>query len=409
MSSLIEQAQGRGVTAAAQMVETEPLIAGGHVKAGDLNLSVKNMYVNHRTARVSTLLPQSQPTNGLASGSFSDIRIAGGQSCRGLIMSLTIKNNSTTDTVSLTTDKVFDCLSYVEVLFENGALPVVRIDADHLKLALSDLDSDSYRNVVAAIQGGPPGAGADILPGGSHTCLVPVFKFFPAEFKIAPDGLNNPLIIRTWFNGGCPLHTEGCTLSDFSALYEYWAYDKSVSDRLVRQMRTSRMDWRFASPVVMSVQETITPGTRFDLRLSSLTGLVQSLVIILKIAGVAVPIAQLELTDQSGTNLNGGSMLSHAYVSTLVRARENKYYPALGEPASEADNYFHVPIAVNASKSEEQGQLNGYMVFSGLEQVRFVYNSPDGSTTPVPVEISVLYSSSNIFTVAGGAVSVAKS
>lgn len=43
MSSLIEQAQGRGSTAAAQMVETEPLIAGGHVKAGELNLSVKNM------------------------------------------------------------------------------------------------------------------------------------------------------------------------------------------------------------------------------------------------------------------------------------------------------------------------------------------------------------------------------
>ena len=102
-------------------------------------------------------------------------------------------------------------------------------------------------------------------------------------------------------------------------------------------------------------------------------------------------------------------MLSHAYVSTLVRAREGKYYPGLGEPASEADSFFHVPITTGAAQSEEKGQLNGYMFFSGLEQIRFVYDSPDGSTVPVPVEISVLYSSSNIFTVAGGATSVAKS
>jgi hypothetical protein len=169
------------------------------------------------------------------------------------------------------------------------------------------------------------------------------------------------------------------------------------------------MDWRFASPVSFTVQETIIPGARFDMRLASVTGLVQSLVIYLKIDGVTVPINRLELTDQSGSNLNGGSMLTHAYVSTLGRARENKYYPALGEPASEADNYFHVPITTGAAKSEEQGQLNGYMVFSGLEQVRFEYEAPDGSTTPVPVEISVLYSSSNIFTVSGGTVSVAKS
>ena len=73
MSSLIEQAQGRGAAAAAQMIETDPSIGGGHVKAGELNLSVKNMYVNHRTTRVSTLLPQSQLTNGLAAGSFSGL------------------------------------------------------------------------------------------------------------------------------------------------------------------------------------------------------------------------------------------------------------------------------------------------------------------------------------------------
>jgi hypothetical protein len=52
---------------------------------------------------------------------------------------------------------------------------------------------------------------------------------------------------------------------------------------MAKYLRGPRLDFRFMAPRFQRSQETLTPGSRFNLRLSSVTGLITELNILVRV------------------------------------------------------------------------------------------------------------------------------
>jgi hypothetical protein len=349
----------------------------------------------------------SQPTAALAAGSqFTDFRLTG-EPIKNLCLKVEVDLSNASVAGSFTAKDTFNMFSHLEVLSENSSLNVMRIDSDHLYQGLSELDRDTYFTMVRALTDNS--TAFTTTSTGTATLYVPLFKCFLQDPNyIMPSGLTNHLLIRVWWRGGCTYSVKGLEVNSVSLLMQCFHYDASVRQKMMSKYLSSKFDFRFANPKVMKTMETITYNTRHQIRLSAFNGLVTSLTVIARIAGVTTPISKVELLDPQNMSLSGGAPLDFEYVDRVLRASENRFIVTPGDTAEETDLWFHYPIGgENQALSNHHGQLNGYIPMSSLHQIAIYIEN--ASNTTVSAEISILYDSVSTFTVNKGITTVSHS
>jgi hypothetical protein len=158
----------------------------------------------------------------------------------------------------------------------------------------------------------------------------------------------------------------------------------------------------------MRTQESLTYNSRHQIRLSGFNGLVTSLTIIARIAGVTTRVDKVELLDPQGMSLSGGAPIDFGYVNTILQADENRYSPTPGDISLESALWFKLPVGGDdEAASNNAGRLNGYIPMSSLHQLAVYINHATNAT--VAVEFSILYESTSILTVNRGICSVSNS
>jgi hypothetical protein len=409
MADLINQSFARGEGAKKHMVSTEE--PHKTLKNGALMLPVKSSYFQHRRCKTSTINPNSQPVQALESGGFCDFRISSSDNIRSLVLALKLTCSATFDAtpVPWTTDNIFGLLSHIELLAENGSLSVQRIEADHLKLALSNLHSEAYYAVKNGIQGsnGVDDTPASLDASESATSYIPIFGAFLSDFEMPVSGFNSPVIVRVWFKSGSYIYSTSLqNITNASLMVDQWAYDTSVRQKTMNKFLNSKLDFRFASTRFQKSIETVTPNQMQTVRLSSLHGLITSAVVQLKLvsSGSTKAIKRADILDSSGASLLGGAPLEHAYLQATQRAREGRYVNSDAESDPASNRFFHIPIGEMSVQHNQEGSVGAYIPMSGQHQLSFEYESDND--TAVSMEITVLYTSVSTFTVDKGVCSV---
>lgn len=412
MADLISESFARGDGAKKHMVHIDE--PHKTLKNGTLNLPVKSSFIQHRRCKTSTINPNSQPLQGLQSGGFSDFRISSSDNIRGLVLAvkLSASPSFSATPVAWTSDMIFEMLSHIEVLCENGSLATQRIESDHLKLALSNLATEAYHSVKNGIQGadGVTDDAATLDASEEATSYIPIFGTFLSDFEMPVSGFNAPVIIRVWWKAGSYIYnTLEQNITDVKMLVDQWAYDTSIRQKTLNKFLTSKLDFRFGSTRFQKSVEVVSPNQMFNLRLSSMHGLVTSMVVILKnvATGTVLAVKKADLLDSSGASLLGGSPIDHAYLQAIQRPREGRYVNSSVETDASSNKFFHVPIGEQATAHNSEGSIGAYIPMSGHHQLSFYYESTNSSS--VNLEVTVLYTAVSTFTIDKGTASIQNS
>jgi hypothetical protein len=152
-----------------------------------------------------------------------------------------------------------------------------------------------------------------------------------------PQGLNAPVIYRCWFRGTLGVDWS---IANMQMINTYWQFDEQVkNDIMSKYLRGPRLDFRFMAPRFQRSQETLTPGSRFNLRLSSVTGLITEINILVRVTNSIVKLEKVELVDQGGQNLQGGQPITFDFCNSILRASSTRNNP---NSSSAIDNCYRV-------------------------------------------------------------------
>jgi hypothetical protein len=243
----------------------------------------------------------------------------------------------------------------------------------------------------------------------SGTILVPINTFL-SDNEIPISALDAPVIVRIWFKTGSYIADTGLiSISSATLLADSWEYSAEIRHKQIGKFQSSKLDYRVLTPKFQRTIETITPNTVYNLRLSSVQGIVSSMTVILRLvsSGATLTINSLDLLTPSGASMLGGQLITHQYLQAIQRAKEHRFVPNTGESALVSDQYFRVPISEYAQPHSSMGGVNGYFVSDGYNQLSFLYSA--GNNTPVACEITVLYDAVSTVSLTNGKTSIAYS
>ena len=398
----IEDAQSRSVSAAAHLVHTdEPVV---HQKAGKLNLKASNNYVAHRMQKFSVVNPNSQPTAALSGGSsFTDFRLVSSEPLNDMTLKLTLTASATLagTTSPLVAENVFSIIDRVQILLENGSIVANEAYADHYKTAHALLPEDSYRAIQTAMTADT--ATFDASDSKNIYLNLSLSGDVLSQNNIPISALSSPVTVRVhWASGSYLAVSSELEITNASLLLSQYQYDKSIRAKIFSKfMSGPALHFRYPRNGIQKTQETITPNTPFQLKLSSIHGIITSMKVILNYQGSRREIDSLDLLSPSGETILG-TRVDHKYLQ-MFRGKQGRIVQSL-----DTNDIFDVPISeMNTAAHEAEGQIPGYFVSNGNHNLSFTY--VNASSTQLAMEVVVLYSSVSTMEVKGGVCSIAHS
>lgn len=398
MSSSISDALARGPSAAAHLVRTHELYP--HVKSGDLTLRKSQVAVLHRRKTAAVYNSQTLPSTGLSNAGFADIRLSGADVLAGITLRMTYKNDTGAPLANWNARWAWYVFSHIEVLAENGSTVLERLEPEALSKKWLQLPPSAHERVKQGLQGGPDNASgnpATMADGTSRTLYFPLLGCALTSQEIPPFALSSPLIIRAYFRGSgvftgpftalmIPNGTAGLTISAFDAIVNAYQHDASERADLARRyamagLRSPPLDIRYSRPGFQRTQETFTNGGPLTIRLSSVSGLVTSLSVVLQkiyAAGYGFGLYgtpdKVDLLDEKGSSLYG-SPLEYPLLQITQ---------AISDGNVVDDNLQKIlAIPIGGESGEESGQIHGYVPMSGHHQLQVTASPGEYSVTVI--------------------------
>jgi hypothetical protein len=254
-------AQTRGQAGANQVATSQDGELFPTVRSGAFNLRrSQNVFMN-RSHRVQVFNSSTLPSDGLYhAGSFTDVRIQAADPLTSMVLRITITNNDAKNSMVLTPEGVLNFVDHWDILGNNGSQLLERIGSDHNMLAFAENSPDSYQKYRSAlIGGGNPAGGYTILPAGSVTVYLPIFRSILCDQELMSAGLLGALVVRTWWRGPTWINqaeaitATSLTISAFDMVCQTTLYDPSRSQAMIsRYMTGPRTDIRYAVPSTVS-------------------------------------------------------------------------------------------------------------------------------------------------------------
>lgn len=361
-----------------------------------LNLPLSQQGTNHGVVghyqfQPSTALPS------MASQAQIDIRIPAGAvpgTVRRIYLEVDLVNNSLNPAViPYFIHSIFD---RVDLLAENGSVIVNRWTNTALQTAvLYDSYSQSRHRVrMAAVD--PTG----IAPGATQKFFMTLPWNVFETGHLSLQGLKSDLFIRCVTRPDIDTHTshpDVASLAQLRVHVESISWSSPIAKALASRMRQSVQNYRTWSWNEMKEVLTLAPSNSYNVRLSSVTGLISALFVWIRPSGHNLTattnserVDSYQLNDSSGRSIIGSSTFDRDVVS-IHKDMENMLFDNV-EPAVKdiVENVLYVPLAFSDRKNLESASLaGGYYVSDGFMNFAFVTNS---SLVPGSYEVTFVYS-----------------
>jgi hypothetical protein len=216
-------------------------------------------------------------------------------------------------------------------------------------------------------------------------------------------------MFKIWWNGSSALGAAGVSIGNAQLLVDNFKYDHSIRQRMSdTYLRGKKQDFRFMAPAVQTTSENVIPGARHNIRLSGVQGLITKFTVIVTAAGETSPryVTKLELADAGGSNVLGGSTVSHTYAADVLGADDDTHFVDPQGTPLPSDAYYRLPIGENESTADDLGAISGYIPMSGTHQIGIWLDGAE--TTAVTCTVKVLYSTASVFSIDKGVCSVTR-
>ena len=399
----------RGAAAAAHVAapSNEKLYPTRPYRSADgqiLNLPVSQLGVTH-ASDLHTRFAPSTAMPSLASESQIDIRIPAGSvgAVRNILLEVDLKND-TVVAATIAGDFAQNMLARVELLGQSGSVILQRWTNTALMTSVL-YDSPAQFSRRQAMQGVP----ATGIPAGEE------FKAYiklPGSFfnlaHVTVQGITSDLFVRVVFRPEADVFTAStCVLTAVNAHVHSINHTASVGRALADRLRKQVNDYRFHSYQEMSEIMTLAPSTNYEVRLSSVLGLVSDICVWIRAAGHTgyqttdsnKPV-QFSLNDASGKSILGSSTFS----SEIVKYTKDEEDMLPADPMHFfIDNTLWLPLAFSPRKNRETGSLQGgYYPANGDLRFNFTTDSAIGTGQ---YEVMFVYSRLDRIRVDGGQLS----
>ena len=382
MSTGIQDALRRGPSSAVHMVKTQAELYP-HVQSGDLALRRSAVPVIHRRRTQQVYLASTTPETALASGGFADIRLQGCDVIDSIVLRLTV-SNATGAALSQWFGKwAWSLISHVDVLAEGGSVTLETIHSEHMIREWALLDRDRHLAVHKGLTGDQDaavvGAAPPTIPDGtSRTIYIPLLGSMLSSLELAPFALASPLILRVYFNAAAfvgpylaqqlPNGKAGLSISAFDAVVTAHLYDNSERQGLTSRyalagIKTPPLALRYArSGQQRSVENITSTSGFFNLRLSSIQGLITSMNVIVRDltlggTGTFYAVQAVDLLDEKGASVYGQPLDFDLLLATECRDQ--------GITAEDVELSRVTPIPIGGESTEHSGAISSYIVMNG--------------------------------------------
>jgi hypothetical protein len=227
-----------------------------------------------------------------------------------------------------------------------------------------------------------------------------------SQYELMPSGFSSPLIYRIWWSGNCS--TAEMSLANVRMLALTWQYDQAVRhETLSKYLSGPALDFRFSRCAFQRSTCQITPGSRFDLLLSSVQGLVTEMTLIVRVSGSPIAIDAIDIKDNSGNNVIGGSSIPFEFADTILRAERGGLYKSNNSDVEM--RCYHIPIGLHQHIVSVHGQIGAYIPCDGRDHLGIWLNSTTYGTDTVACEVTVLYKAASVLRIERGNVAVSHS
>ena len=378
-----------------------------HVVARTADGQVTNFPVSqHRTLHASTHTTVFTPTTALpdiSTASQVDVRIPAGScgSVTGLAIRLDLSNNNGGPATFYGAIRLFD---RIELWAESGSVLVQRWTADELATCLHYLSREAGERYVRT-------AGAQTLAvGASRTVFVRLpFNIFESS-HMNIGGLRSDLYVRCFFRGIESYATvDFLTLDSLQVVASWLAKPPSVQRALVDRMRSQTLDYRYWASQVQKEVVTMAPSTRYQIRLSSMHGIVSDIAVIIRPAGHTgansaggfVQPAVYELIDAGGKSLLSGASFPFEYNG--FQKQEQGLLDAFFPELQNLDDTLLIPLSPDPKTTLSSGTVSGYIIGSGYESIGL---TTAAGLAPGQYEVTVIWHRAERLRVDGGHVTV---
>ena len=233
--------------------------------------------------------------------------------------------------------------------------------------------------VKAGLEGGDGVTTLVATPAaGSMTVFfLQMLRHFLVDNHIMVSALASPVTIRLWFAAGCALAVKEFEVSNIQMYVDQYVFDDSIRAQNIAKYQ-NKLDFRVMTPKFQQSAEVITPNVPFQLRLTSVTGMITAMSVKVYVAGAAVKIDKRDLLNESNQSILGGQALPVAYMQTVVKAQHGRY----GRPATHAaysvDETFHIQISEHEALNDSMGTINGFSVSNGHHSLQIHDNGEPG-------------------------------
>lgn len=361
--------------------------------------------INHLRFAPSTAMPS------LASQSQIDIRIPAGSvgTVRDVYLEIDLKNNSLNPAV-LAGDYIHNIIDRIDLLAESGSVIVQRWTNSALQSSVlyDSVSQNNHRLQMSALD--PLG----IAPAAS----VKTFVRFPwSVFQtghVSLQGLKSDVFVRIVFRPDSDCFTsfpDVLSLTNVQVHIEAINWSTPISRALTQRARSSVQHFKYWSWNEMKEIINLSPSSSFDVRLSSMLGLVSGFFVWVRPNGHnllnSVNSEQLEtyqVNDASGRSLVGSSTFDRDVMRIHKDQNDMLFDLQNGANKNLVENVLYVPLAFNDKKNLDSASLTGgYYPCDG--HMRFQFTTGAG-LVPGNFEITFVYSRLDYMTSDAGSISV---
>ena len=378
-----------------------------HVVARTADGQVTNFPVSqHRTLHASTHTTVFTPTTALpdiSTASQVDVRIPAG-SC-GAVTGLAIRLDLSNDTAGTSTFygaiRLFD---RIELWAESGSVLVQRWTADELATCLHYLSREASSRYVYTT------GTQTLVAGASRTVYVrlPFSVFESSHMNLG--GLQSDIYVRCFFRGADSyLTADTVTLNALQVVADWLAKPPSIQRQLVDRMRSQTLDYRYWASQTQKEVVTMAPSTRYQIRLSSMHGIVSDIAVIVRPAGHTgaasaggfVQPAVYELIDAGGKSILSGA--SFPFEFNGYQKQQQGLLSAWGPELSNLDDTLLIPLSPDPKTTLSAAVVAGYIVGTGYESIALTMGS---SLAAGQYEVTVIWHRAERLRLDGGHVTV---
>jgi hypothetical protein len=404
--------RGRGASIHTLQPPTKKLYPFSETKSADgqtLNTPVSQSQTNHGMISHFKFQP-STAMPSLASQSQVDIRVPAGavSVVRDFYLEIDLKNNGVNPAI-LAGSYVHNLIDRIELLGENGSQILQRWSNTSLQTAIlyDSIQSNNHRKQMNALD--PTGVAAGVSVKTYLRLPWSVFNTGHVNLK----GFKSDIFVRIFFrpdSDSFSSYPDVCVLTNVAVHIESINWSSPIDKALTSRARSTVQHYKSWNWVESKEIMNLAPSSSYDIRLSSVLGLVSAVFVWIRPNGHngAATVDSERVETFSLNDASGKSILGSASFDADVQRIHKEQNDMLGDVVSAenkslVEKVLYLPLAFNDKNNLNSGSLvGGYYPADGHMRFQFTTGA---ALVAGNFEITFVFSQMNTMRSDGGSLS----